>query len=175
MRDRDFVPLVLIGLSRLATYILKKLEDREEEHFIAMLIIVAVTGSLAQSINLPGIVGAFLAGLAINVAAHAKPAKEKLEFIGNSFFIPIFCIVTGFLIDGPVLLSSIVDNSTLVVGIIAALMIGKGLAAELAGRGPSAICELHARPCGRSPCRKSRRRWPRRLSPLTHLTPQVTA
>jgi formylglycine-generating enzyme required for sulfatase activity len=40
------------------------------------------------------------------VAAHAKPAKEKLEFIGNSFFIPIFFIVTGFLIGPPVFLSS---------------------------------------------------------------------
>jgi len=129
-----FVPLVLIGLSRLAAYLLKKLEDHEEEYFIAMLMIVAVTGALAQSINLPGIVGAFLAGLAINAAAHAKPAKEKLEFIGNSFFILIFFIVTGFLIDPPVFFSSIVDNRTLVVGIIGALLIGKWLAAEIAGR-----------------------------------------
>ena len=49
--------------------------------------------------NLPGIVGAFLAGLAVNAAVHDKPAKEKLEFFGNSFFIPIFFVVTGFLID----------------------------------------------------------------------------
>jgi Kef-type K+ transport system membrane component KefB len=83
---------------------------------------VAIAGVLAQIINLPGIVGAFLAGLAINVAAHAKPAKEKLEFIGNSFFIPIFFIVTGFLINPPLFFSSIIDNSSLVVGIIAALL-----------------------------------------------------
>ena len=129
-----FVPLILIGLSRLGAYLLEKLEDHEEEYFVAMLMIVAVAGVLAQAINLPGIVGAFLAGLAINVAAHAKPAKEKLEFIGNSFFIPIFFIVTGFLIDPPAFLSSIVDNRTLIAGIIGALLIGKWLAAELAGR-----------------------------------------
>jgi Kef-type K+ transport system membrane component KefB len=129
-----FVPLILIGLSRLGAYILEKLEDHEEEYFISMLIIVAVTGVLAQAINLPGIVGAFLAGLAINAAAHAKPAKEKLEFVGNSFFIPIFFIVTGFLIDPPVFLSSIVHNGTLIAGIIGALLVGKWLAAEIAGR-----------------------------------------
>lgn len=56
-----FVPFVLIGLSRLAAYILKKLETHEEEYFIAMLLIVAVTGALAQSINLPGIVVALIA------------------------------------------------------------------------------------------------------------------
>jgi hypothetical protein len=70
-----FVPFILIGLSRLAAYVLRKLEDHEEEYFVATLLILAVAGALAQTINLPGIVGAFLAGLAINVAAHAKPAK----------------------------------------------------------------------------------------------------
>ncbi|WFU75541.1 cation:proton antiporter [Bradyrhizobium sp. CB2312] len=128
-----FVPLILFGLSRAGTYVLAK-QDHEDEYFIAMLLIVAITGMLAQSINLPGIVGAFLAGLAINVAAHAKPAKEKLEFIGNSFFIPIFFIVTGFLIDPPAFLSSILDNGGLVVSIVGALFIGKWLAAEFAGR-----------------------------------------
>jgi Na+:H+ antiporter len=43
-----FVPLVLVGLSRLAGYLLARLEDHEEEYFIAMLMIVAVTGTFAQ-------------------------------------------------------------------------------------------------------------------------------
>ena len=64
-----------------------------------MLAMMMVAGVLADSINLPGIVGAFLAGLAVNAAVHEKPEKKKLEFFGNSFFIPIFFIVTGFLID----------------------------------------------------------------------------
>ena len=80
-----FVPLILFGLSRLGAYILKKVEDDEDAYFILMLAIVAVAGCLAQSINLPGIVGAFLAGLAVNAAVRDKPAKEKLEFFGNSF------------------------------------------------------------------------------------------
>ena len=58
-------------------------------YLILMLAIVAVAGLLAQIINLPGIVGAFLAGLAVNAAVHDKPAKEKLKFFGNSFFIPL--------------------------------------------------------------------------------------
>src|SRR5262249_8032432 len=85
-----FVPLILFGLSRLGAYFLKKVEDDEDAYFVLMLAIVAVAGLLAQSINLPGIVGAFLAGLAVNAAVKDKPAKAKLEFFGNSFFIPIF-------------------------------------------------------------------------------------
>jgi Kef-type K+ transport system membrane component KefB len=64
--------------------------------------------------------------------------------------------VTGFLIDPPVFLASIVGHFPLVAGIVGALLIGKWLAAELAGRsfGYSAIHGLRARSCGRSPCRK---------------------
>jgi Kef-type K+ transport system membrane component KefB len=129
-----FVPLILLGLSRLGAYVLARFEDDENAYFIVMLAIVAVAGVLAQTINLPGIVGAFLAGLAINAAAHAKPAKEKMEFIGNSFFIPIFFIVTGFLIDPPAFLSSLFRNFPLVVGMIGALLIGKSLAVVVVGR-----------------------------------------
>ncbi len=55
-----------------------------------MLGILAVTALLAQYINLPGIVGAFMAGLAVNAAAVDKPATNKLEFLGKTLFIPIF-------------------------------------------------------------------------------------
>jgi Kef-type K+ transport system membrane component KefB len=94
-----FVPLILLGLSRVGAYFLKKVEHDEDAYFILMLAILAVASLLAESINLPDIVGAFLAGLAVNAAVKNKPAKEKLEFFGNSFFIPIFFAVTGFLID----------------------------------------------------------------------------
>jgi Kef-type K+ transport system membrane component KefB len=129
-----FVPLILFGVSRIGAFLLSKVEDKEDAYFILMLAIVAVAGLLVQVINLPGIVGAFLAGLAVNAAVRDKPAKIKLKFIGNSFFIPIFFIVTGFLINPPVFLASIIDDSHLVVGIIAALLVGKWLAAQAAGR-----------------------------------------
>ena len=94
-----FVPAVLFGLGRLGARLLRKLEDEEETYFIVMLVILAVTALLAQLIDLPGIVGTFLAGLAVNAAVKDKPAKGKLEFLGNSLFIPTFFAVTGFLID----------------------------------------------------------------------------
>jgi len=105
-----FVPLILFGLSRVGAYFPRKLEHNEDAYFILMLAILAVAGLLAQSINLPGIVGAFLAGLAVNAAVKNKPAKEKLEFFGNSFFIPIFFAVTGFLINPVAFFQSITAN-----------------------------------------------------------------
>jgi Kef-type K+ transport system membrane component KefB len=128
-----FVPLILFGLSRIASYVLQRVTE-EDAHFVLILAIMAATGVLARLINLPGIVGAFLAGLAINEAVHDKPAKEKLEFVGKSFFIPIFFIATGFLIDPLVFARSVVDNFATVSAILVALIGGKWIAAEGAGR-----------------------------------------
>jgi Kef-type K+ transport system membrane component KefB len=129
-----FIPLILFGLSRLGALILTRLEDDEHAYFVVMLGTMAIAGLLAQFINLPGIVGAFLAGLAVNAATQAKPAKNKLEFLGNAFFIPIFFIVTGFLIDPPAFLQSLIDNLPLILGVIAALVAGKFMSAQIAGR-----------------------------------------
>jgi Kef-type K+ transport system membrane component KefB len=129
-----FFPVILFGLSRLGAYGLKQVENNEDAYFVLMFAILAVAGLLARVINLPDIVGAFLAGLAVNAAVHDKPAKEKLEFIGNSIFIPVFFITTGFLIDPGVFFKSIVDHGALTLAVVLALIIGKWIAAEITAR-----------------------------------------
>jgi Kef-type K+ transport system membrane component KefB len=128
-----FVPLILFGVSRAGAWVLGMVRDNHEGYFVTMLGIMAVAGVLADFINLPGIVGAFLAGLSVNAAVESHPAKEKLEFIGKALFIPLFFIVTGFLIDPIGFVRAIVDNFPLVAGIIASLVLGKGIAAIIAG------------------------------------------
>lgn len=128
-----FVPLVLVGLSRLGVWVLKRVEDEEDTYFLFVLGMLAASALLAQLVTLPGIVGAFLAGLAVNAAVRQKPATDKLEFFGRSLFIPVFFIGTGFYIDPPLFVRSIVDNFPAVVGIIAALFAGKWIAAQVAG------------------------------------------
>ena len=129
-----FVPLIIFGVGRAGGVILKMMRGNEEAYFVLMLLIIAIASALADLINLPGIVGAFLAGLALNTAVKDAPAKEKLEFLGRSLFIPCFFIVTGFLINPLAFLQSILDNFLLVVGVIGALLVGKGIATAVAGR-----------------------------------------
>lgn len=129
-----FVAFVLAGLSRAAAYILKRVEHDEETYFVIMLAILAITALLAQAINLPGIVGTFMAGLAVNAAVKDKPAKNKLEFMGTTLFIPVFFVVTGFLIDPLALLRSLSADGVLAAGIIGALFVGKLAASEGCGR-----------------------------------------
>ena len=129
-----FVPLILIGLSRAGAWALSKMGSDEEAHFLLMLAVMAVAGALADVINLPGIVGAFLAGLAVNGAVQDNPARAKLDFFGKALFIPSFFIVTGLLIDPVAFAESIVDHFPLAIGIIAALLAGKWVAAASVGR-----------------------------------------
>jgi len=124
-----FVPLILIGLSRAGSYALSKLGSDEEAHFLVMLVIMAVAGAIADKINLPGIVGAFLAGLAVNGAVKENPARAKLEFFGKALFIPSFFIVTGLLIDPVAFAADIVHHFPLALGIVVALLAGKWIAA----------------------------------------------
>src|SRR6516164_9508940 len=129
-----FVPLIMVGVSRAGAWILNKLRDNEAGYFVTMLGIMAVSGMLADLINLPDIVGAFLAGWAVNAAAVDHPAKEKLDFFGRAFFIPIFFIVIGFLIVPVTVGQTIFNNFWLVVGMVVSLLLGKGIAAAIAGR-----------------------------------------
>jgi Kef-type K+ transport system membrane component KefB len=129
-----YILLVLFGLSRLGAWVLAKFENDEDAYFVVLLAILAIAGVVAEAIQLPGIVGAFLAGLAVNAAAREKPASDKLEFIGRSLFIPIFFLVTGFLIDPVAFGVDLVEYFPLVAGLIGALLIGKWLAAEPTGR-----------------------------------------
>jgi Kef-type K+ transport system membrane component KefB len=129
-----FVPLILIGVSRAGAWILTKLRDNETGYFVTMLGIMVVAGVLADLINMPDIVGAFLAGCAVNAAVGDHPAKEKLEFFGKALFVPIFFLVTGFLIVPGAVGQTMLNNFWLVAGIVASLILGKGIAAAIAGR-----------------------------------------
>jgi Kef-type K+ transport system membrane component KefB len=129
-----FVPLILFGLSRVGAYALRKVQHNEDAYFVLMLGMMAVAAVLADSINLPGIVGAFLAGLAVNAAVREHPAKVKLEFLGKALFIPAFFMAVGLLIDPLAFARSVADDFLLVAGIVGTLALGKGIAAAVAGR-----------------------------------------
>jgi Na+:H+ antiporter len=129
-----FVPLILFGLSRAGAYVLSKVQNNEDAEFLLMLGIMAVAGVLADFINLPGIVGAFLAGLAVNAAVQEHAAKAKLDFFGKALFIPCFFVATGFLIDPIEFAQSVAGSLALITGIVVTLALGKWIAAEVVGR-----------------------------------------
>lgn len=123
-----YVPLVLFGMSRAAHYLIQKFHAAKEGQFLIMLLIVAVAAIGAEAIHLEGIIGSFLAGLAVNRAVEHSKAKEDLDFLGNTLFIPIFFLTIGFLIDVDVFRRTILENLGLVCAIVAAPIVAKWVA-----------------------------------------------
>jgi Na+:H+ antiporter len=73
-----YVLLVLLVLSRLARFALKKVGHQEDAFFVTLFGTMAVAAVLARLVQLPGIVGAFLIGLAaISQRFERNTAKNQ--------------------------------------------------------------------------------------------------
>jgi Kef-type K+ transport system membrane component KefB len=129
-----YVLLVFIGLSALGRWLIERVGDSKERQVVLVLLIIALAGFGAEVINLEPIIGAFVAGLAINRALNHSEAKKNLEFLGDTLFIPMFFVSIGFLIDVQVFLETLITDTGLVVGIVGGLIVAKYLAAHLTQR-----------------------------------------
>jgi Kef-type K+ transport system membrane component KefB len=128
-----YVPLVLLGLGGLTRWLMPRVRTKEGQ-VLVMLLVVAVAAVGAEAVHLEGIIGAFLAGLALNRAVQEGPARHELEFLGNTLFIPMFFITVGFLIDPSVFAATLIAHLGLVAAIVGGLILSKLLAALLARR-----------------------------------------
>jgi Kef-type K+ transport system membrane component KefB len=129
-----YIFLLLYGLSALGRRLLKWFGDSKEAQVTLIFLIMALAGIGAEAINLEGIVGAFLAGLAVNRALKTSDAKKEVEFLGNTIFIPIFFVSIGFLVNVRVFLQTLIGKPWLVIGIVGGLILAKFLAARLTER-----------------------------------------
>lgn len=124
-----YVPLVLFGAGTLARKAIIRWGQKPEARVMILLVVIALCAEIAHVIQLEGIVGAFLAGIAVKRAVRGKFAVEQLEVTAHAIFIPAFFLTTGFLVDFHLLGETAVSRPGLVFGLIAALVIGKLLAA----------------------------------------------
>lgn len=125
---------VLFGADRIGKEYFRRTGDEESNQFLFVLAVVFLASVGAQLINIEMIVGAFLAGLAVNDVVGRSPVKEKVEFVGSALFIPFFFIGMGLLLDIPIFLETISSPAGLglMLAIIGALIGSKFLAAAIA-------------------------------------------
>ncbi|MGF1604659.1 MAG: cation:proton antiporter [Thermosynechococcaceae cyanobacterium] len=90
---------VLVGLKQFGHYFFRKTGQDEGNQFLFVMLSVFLCAVVAQLIGVEGIIGAFLAGLAINSVIGDGAVKEKTEFLGSVLFIPMFFINMGLLLD----------------------------------------------------------------------------
>jgi Kef-type K+ transport system membrane component KefB len=101
--------------------------------FIFVLTCLFVIASATLLLGIDSIVGAFIAGLALNsVVSPNNILMQQVEFVGNSVFIPCFLISVGVLCNPNVLIQH-PENLGLAAIVIVCAVGAKFLAAALAG------------------------------------------
>lgn len=94
-----FAAAVLIGFPIIARWFFKKVSDKISQ-YIFVLVMIYFAALLAELAGIEAIIGAFLAGLALNrLIPHTSSLMNRVEFVGNAIFIPFFLISVGMLID----------------------------------------------------------------------------
>ena len=98
--------LALVGygalrlLPRLASRFFSGLGQDRSLRFLFVMVALFGLASLFEVIGIEAIVGAFVAGLALNRSVPNRgPLMERIDFLGGTLFIPLFLLATGMLID----------------------------------------------------------------------------
>ncbi len=95
-----FAALVFGLLPRIAKWFFRRVESDITYQFVFVLAMVFVSGLLAEVAGVEAIIGAFLAGLVLNrLIPHSSSLMNRIEFIGNSLFIPVFLFSVGMLVN----------------------------------------------------------------------------
>jgi len=127
-----YAAIVLIGFDQAGKEYFRRTGDEESNQFLFILLAVFLASVGAQVINVDKIVGAFLAGLAVNDVVGRSPVEEKIEFVGSTLFIPFFFVGMGLLLDIPGFVETLTNQLPLTLCIVGGLFLGKLLAAVVA-------------------------------------------
>jgi Kef-type K+ transport system membrane component KefB len=120
---------VLFVVSRIAEHLMRKYRASHDTQMLVLLIIVMVCALLSEAIHLEPIVGAFLAGVAVSRSLRGAAAREHIEVMGNTLFVPAFFFMIGMSIDAGETIRMLWGNKLLSVGLLLALVGSKFMAA----------------------------------------------
>ena len=125
--------LLLFGLPRIGKFFFRRFTGRAVE-FQFVLVILFVSALVAMKIGVHEVVGAFLAGLAINATLpHRSPVIGHVLFIGESLFIPVFLLYSGMMTDPLVFLNGW-ETVAIGIGVTAVAYVSKFVAAWITAR-----------------------------------------
>ena len=127
-----YAAIVLVGFDKAGKEYFRRTGDEQSNQFLFILLAVFLASVGAQIINVDKIVGAFLAGLAVNDVVGRSPVEEKIEFVGSTLFIPFFFVGMGLLLDLPGFINTLTTELPLTLGIVGGLFASKFIAAAIA-------------------------------------------
>ncbi len=91
--------IILFLFPIIGRWFFKRISDSVSQ-YIFVLVLVFLGAVLAEFAGIEGIIGAFMAGLALNrLVPSTSPLMNRISFVGNAIFIPFFLISVGMLVD----------------------------------------------------------------------------
>ncbi len=124
-----FLAVIIFLFPVVSRWFFKRYSDSISQ-YIFVLTMVFLGAVLSKLAGIEPIIGAFLAGLALNrLIPRTSPLMNRIDFVGNAIFIPFFLIGVGMLID----FRAFVNRETIVVAIVMTVIatIGKYIPAWL--------------------------------------------
>ncbi len=124
-----FAVVVLVLTPYLSKWFFQRSNNEGTLEFNFVLAILFVAGAISLFVGLEPIIGAFLAGLALNryIYDHG-PLMNRIRFTANALFIPFFLLSVGMLMDLRVLISS--HSALLQIILITIVAVGSKLLAS---------------------------------------------
>ncbi len=123
----------LVALPVVGRWFFARVGADRSYRFVFGLASFLVGGVIAEAGGIDAIVGAFFAGLGLNRAIpEESPLMDRLQFMGSTFFIPVFLVSVGVLLEPRVM----INPKTLGIALVFTLAVlgGKAMAAVVAGR-----------------------------------------
>jgi len=127
-----FAVLVVVAIRWLGQRLVMRGINDENRMVLAVLVALFLASLGAELAGVEKIVGAFLAGLAVNSVLPEGRVKEQVIFVGGVLFIPIFFIDLGLLLDVGSLGQSLTKFQFTALMLVGAIG-GKGLASWISG------------------------------------------
>jgi len=126
-----FLAIMFGVIPRIAKWFFQKVQGEKTSHYIFVMCVVFFAAFLSEVAGLEPIIGAFMAGLALNrLIPHSSALMNRIEFIGNSIFIPFFLISVGMIVDIRILIEK-PDALLIAVTLIGISITGKWGAARI--------------------------------------------
>ena len=92
--------VIFLVIPRLAKLFFKFFDGELIIQYLFILALLFVSATTAELLHIEPIIGAFFCGLVLNrYIIHDSPLYKRIEFIGNSLFIPVFLISVGLLVN----------------------------------------------------------------------------
>jgi Kef-type K+ transport system membrane component KefB len=125
-----YVTVIFFGVPRAGRWLFKRVGDDGAAQFVFVLATVFTCAALAHAAGVEDIVGAFLAGLALNrLIPHNSTLMNRIVFTGEAIFVPFFLISVGMLVDATVLFGGF-RTWLVAFGMVGTVFITKWMAAH---------------------------------------------